>query len=586
MKQLSKYKNILILLVVIFIAVQPLLHYGLPPTHDGENHVIRVYEFDKSLREGTIYPRWADELNNGYGVPLFNYVYPMPNYIGALFHALGASFIDAFKLNLLVATLIGVLFFYFWARLFFGLNAALVAAVFYAFSPYRFVDIYVRGSVGEVWSLAFFPAFLWSVTKLFKEQKVIYVVLSSVFLAATILSHNILALMFFIFGITYTLFLIWHSKNRKHFLYLTSYILLLSLCLSAIFWLPALMETKYVQGLQIYNVDMNFPELYQLLFPSWGTGFSGGNLENQMSFQIGVMNLVAIMLGFVFFLRNIKKKNDNWKLLAFFLCWFVLIFYLLLYASRSLWHTIPLLDYFQFPWRFLSLMIIICSFVAGIVIEMIKGKRKQFLFASIFIITSVCLSISYTYPAYYHNRTDSYYLTRNNFIHGTNSPGDLFNTIWINKKLPLKKQRVEVIQGNAKVIMQESKIDRYRFFIDGAGKFVVNIAYFPGWTLYVDGKKSYLEMTRDGLMTFSLNQGKHMVELRFNDTMVRRLAAWLSLAGLFVCLCLLMFRKRLEFGEAVRVTKPVSSLGKGNAKETNDENAKRNGHRNRNTRGE
>lgn len=151
---------VIIVLIFAVIAGFSLLHGGLPPTHDGEYHVVRFYEFDKTLRDGNIFPRWAPDLNYGYGIPLFSYVYPLPNYFSSFLHFFGVSFIDAFKLNLFTAILLAGLFFYMWAKSFFGKKAAVVGAAFYLFSPYFFVDTYVRGSVGEVWAMAFLPALL------------------------------------------------------------------------------------------------------------------------------------------------------------------------------------------------------------------------------------------------------------------------------------------------------------------------------------------------------------------------------------------------------------------------------------------
>jgi uncharacterized membrane protein len=544
---LLQYKYILILLILTFFAVKPLLHPGFPPTHDGENHVIRFYLFDKALRDGDIYPRWASDLNKGYGIPLFNYVYPLPNYFGSLFHLFGASFIDSFKISLLAGTFIGVVFLYLWTRLFLVELAAFTAGVFYAFSPYRFVDIYVRGSVGEIWALAWFPAFLWAITHLLEKQKIRYAILSSIFLAAIIFSHNILALMCIIFGLSYTVFLLKAHKWEKRLIVISVCVFLLGLSLSAIFWLPALLETRYVQGLQIYDLDPNFPELYQLLIPSWGTGFSGGKLDNQMSFQIGVANLLAVLISIILLIKNRKKKTIIKELLLFFLGWFVLVTYLMLSFSKPIWHTIPLLEYFQFPWRLLSLVIVICSFIAGAVVHIISKGKKQFMIAAFFVITAVVLTISYTKPAYYHDRTDKYYLTRSNFIHGTNSPGDVFNTIWMNKKLPLKNKIVESIQGKAKITKEEVTISTIHFHEKSASdvKFIVNVAYFPGWTLLVDGRKKSLERTKDGIMAFSLAKGKHVVGLSFNDTIVRRVGTSFSLLGLIICIGLGMVGKKL-----------------------------------------
>src|SRR5438132_654086 len=116
----KKFVSFVIVLILSFPVVSPLLHSGLIPTHDGEYHVVRFYEFQKAISEGVFFPRWASDLNFGYGVPLFNYVYPFPNYVGFLLVLFTRSFIDSFKLELLFSTLIGSMFFYLWTKKYWG----------------------------------------------------------------------------------------------------------------------------------------------------------------------------------------------------------------------------------------------------------------------------------------------------------------------------------------------------------------------------------------------------------------------------------------------------------------------------------
>jgi len=106
----KKNLSIIAVIIVSIIAVLDLSNYGIPPTHDGEYHVIRFQQFYKVLSEGVLYPRWSPDFNNGFGIPLFNYVYPLPNYMAAIFHALGFGFIDSFKLNMATATIAGAIF--------------------------------------------------------------------------------------------------------------------------------------------------------------------------------------------------------------------------------------------------------------------------------------------------------------------------------------------------------------------------------------------------------------------------------------------------------------------------------------------
>ena len=373
--KLYSFLAVVSILFFAFLAGFALLHPGLPPSHDGEYHVIRFFLFDEALRDGNFYPRWAAHLNNGFGVPLFNFVYPLPNYVASILHLANISFIDSFKISMLVATIIGGVFFYLWSREFWGRLGGVVSSIFYTFSPYHFVDIYIRGSVGEVWALGFFPAFLWAYTKFVKSKRKVFLILSSIFLALIIFSHNILALMFFVFSLSYIVFLISKEKSKKYLILNTLYLILLGLGLSAIFWLPAIYETKYVTGLQIFDVTSKFPELYQLLIPSWGSGFSGTGIQNELSYQVGAANLLAIFLSMMVITLQIKRESNKLPCTLFFFACFIFTFYLMLNISLPVWKTIPLMNYFQFPWRLLSLEIIFASFLAGSIFSLnIKSK--------------------------------------------------------------------------------------------------------------------------------------------------------------------------------------------------------------------
>lgn len=520
--------------IIIFFAVLAgfsLLHSGLPPTHDGEYHVVRFYEFDKVLRDGNFYPRWAPDLNNGYGVPLFNYVYPFPNYFASFLHVFNISFIDAFKLNMFFATIIGAMFFYFWSRIFWGNLGGLVSSIFYIFSPYRFVDIYVRGSVGEVWALAFFPAFLWTITIFMREKKKLYGIFSSIFLALTIFSHNILALIFFVFGLFYIAFLIYSSTNKKSIILNSLFFILLGLGLSAIFWLPALFEKSYALGLQIYTVLNNFPEIYQVIFPSWGSGFSDSGSLNQMSFQIGLANLIAVFISFIVLLF-IKNK----KLIIFFLFFFLLNLFLMTEISSPIWKTVPFMNYFQFPWRLLSLEILISAFLAGSIFTF----KKTYFFSIPLIFIAVFLSIGYTKPAYYHNRDDQYYISRSNFINGTNSSGNTFNTFWFDRKLKKTNNKLE-FEKKASIASQEIRTQKYKFTIkaDEDQKVILNTAYFPGWTVFINNKREKILNSKDGRILFSLPKGESNIEVVFQNTLARNLGTFISFASFFILLLLI-----------------------------------------------
>lgn len=537
-----------LIIVILFSAIAgfSLLHPGLPPTHDGEYHVIRFFLFNESLMDGNLYPRWTGHLNNGFGAPLFNFVYPLPNYMAAIFHLFSFSFIDSFKINMFIATIIGGIFFYLWSKEFWGRLGAVVCSVFYTFSPYHFVDIHIRGSVGEVWALALFPGFLWAYTKFVNSKQKTFLVLSSIFLALIIFSHNILALMFFIFSVAYMFFSICMKKDKKYLILNTLFLILLGLGLSSIFWLPAIHETKYVTGLQIFDVASHFPDLYQLLIPSWGSGFSGAGLGNELSYQIGAANLMAIFLNIIVILVQIKRKSDRLPYTLFFLLCFILTFYLMLNVSLPIWKVIPFMNYFQFPWRLLSLEMLFASFLAGSIFSLnIKNKFINLFFAAFLIFIVFTLGIGYAKPAYYMYRDDNYYISRSNFIEGTNSPGNLFNTIYLNSIPAKEKERAIFIKGNGKITLNGAKSNQYVLTIsanDGS-EIQANLAYFPGWGVYVNDKKESIKPTQDGRFVFLVPKGKSKVEIIFKDTSIRKVSTFISIISLGFIAALLIGKR-------------------------------------------
>lgn len=532
---MEKFLPLLIIISFSLISVFTLFHKGLPPTHDGEYHVVRFYEFDKVLRQGNLYPRWAPDFNNGYGIPLFNYVYPFPNYIASFFHIFNISFIDAFKLSMIVATILGAFFFYLWSKEIWGREGGILSSIFYLYSPYRFLDVFVRGSVGEVWALAFFPACLWSLEKIHNKNKsLLFKTCSGLLLALMIFSHNILGLMFFTFSFLYMIFLI---VNKKQSLFSFIYIVVLSLSLASIFWMPALLESKFVKGLEIYRVSNNFPEIYQLLIPSWGTGFSEGDLNNQMSFQVGVANLFAFVLS-LFGLVSLKRRKDKRAIYLFLsTVSFLVVFFLMTKSSLIIWNNVGLLSYFQFPWRFLSLEIVIVSFMAGSIPYVFLNKKtivNKILFY-LLILGTVFISISYSFPAYYLEREDQYYTTRENFIRGTNSAENVFNTVWFNTSLPFPNKKVTLKTGEASIKMVRESPQRYLLNVNAfsTSSFLVNTSFFPGWTVYDNGKIIESIKTKDGLFTFSIPAGEHTIQIIFKETFIRTFSSIISYVTIF-----------------------------------------------------
>lgn len=524
----KKILPFLIVLAVAIFASWGFITSGFVPTHDAEYHIIRLWQFDKMVKSGDFFPRWTPDLNSGQGVPLFNFFYPLPNYVGEFFHILGFSYIDSVKLTLASGMVMAGLFFYLWAKSLWGSWAGVVGASFYILAPYHLVDLYVRGTPGEIWALAFLPAVLWAI-----EQK--RPVLGGIFLALLILAHNILAIVFFLFIISYAGLVIFLAKEKKYSILNTLYIILIGFSLSAFFWLPALAEAKYVAGLNIGNYADHFPAFFQLIFPSWGTGFSLPGIMDEMSFQIGIPHLLVI-LGSLFFLRQTRYGS-------FFLIWFFIIFFLLLESSWPVWELIPGSNLIQYPWRLLSLVILISSALSA---GLIFSKKSKILVGFLIVMTLIFYG-NYTKPVKYAQRDDNFYLANPDWTKGTATLGNSFSTIWLSSSQIGQEKRIEISTKQAKIDKENFSPTSYSFQTTSAVAATIKVktAYFPGWRVWVNGKENPVDFSQ-GLINFAVPAGQNWVEVKFTNTPVRLIANTISLLGLVFIGTLVMIKKRTD----------------------------------------
>lgn len=496
-------------LIAVLWAVFPLFGPSYIPTHDGEYHIIRFVEFHRMLDAGYWFPRWAPTLNSGYGIPIFLFHYPLPNYIGSALQVVGKNAVDAFKLSLAAGYLVSFGFSFLWLRkLFDSGRAGLFGALIGAFIPYWFVDMYVRGSVGEVWAIAFLFAALF-----FAEYGVLLPFTLAV--AGLVLSHNILAMLFVPFLCVY----IW-IRNRA-----CIQGIVWGLGLSAYFWIPALFERQYVVGLNTVDFRQHFVAVYELLIPSWGTEFSGNGFGgNKISFQIGVISIIILLLAVMMFIRSKDKKMK--QLFGLMMLTVVAALFLMLPFTLRIWERIPPIQFMQYPWRLLSVCIPCIAFFGAYVAFYLK---KPFWLIIIGVL-AFGFSFRYMQPVLYAPRDTDYYLSRRNFTDGTSSMGNSFSTIWTGWKSERSPYLMEVLNGKMAGNMKTNSFLTKAFTIttDGVADVSLPILYFPGWEVLVDGTKIPIDYRTDGTIRFSVPGGTHTVLVRFTETFVRMIGDLVS----------------------------------------------------------
>lgn len=538
-------KKVYLVLIFVFgfIAVFDLFHAGFAVTHDGQDHVARIANFYQGLSEGIIIPRWAVNLNWGYGHPILEFLYPLPSYIASLFHFFGFTLIDSTKIVFGLGIILSGIFMYLWLLEFLGIMAAFVGAVLYMYAPYRFVEVYVRGDIGENLAFVFIPACLYFILKLSKSIELKWLAGGAISLALLILSHNAISLMFMPFIIFYGLFCLVYLKKKKEYLFNFITLVLLGFGLSAFFWIPGLLEAKYtLRNIVTAGEYMHrFVDFSALIYGPWSYGGSG-----QFTIQLGVFQWISLILS-PFILLFFWKKNKKEHMLSLSLLIFTaLAIFIMLPQSGFIWQRFIILQNFQFPWRFLAITVFSTAVLAALVFDKIAASLQK---AAVVLVVIVILFLSKDYwrASEYAYKPESFFTGIYNSTTDTGESAPVWSVRFMEKR---PKSHVEVIGGSAvvKQLIRTSTRHSYEITAFNNAQLRENTVYFPGWEVFVDQKPTVIEFQSQknrGVMTFFVSEGKHLVDVLFTETRLRLVSDLISAASFIILLSYNIWSVRL-----------------------------------------
>jgi uncharacterized membrane protein len=520
MLQSIKAKSKIIFLILTLILAMPaligLIHPGFPVTDDGGWMVIRFSAFFQTLRSGEFPVRFLMRLNNGYGYPVSDFLYPLFMYFAVPIHLVGINFVNTIKTLLILCVLASSLFTFLWLRKLFDNLSSLVGAVFYTFFPYHLFDIYQRGSVGEVLSLSILPFVLWQI-----ERKSLFWV--SAGLAFLILAHNTLAVLLMLLILPYMLLDICTSKNKRKSFRFYLITLLVGFGLSSFFWLPALFDLQYTifAKTQISNVANYF------------AGFG----------LIGIAAVFVILLTVLLILfKRIEIKKHRLTIIMLIIS--IVSIYLASSPSAFLWKFLPS-SFVQFPFRFLSLTIPSISFLAACTISVFSKKIKVALGLIIVVLISIS-AVFYLLPKSYQNFPDSFYSTNQD----TTTVKNEYMPKWA-AEIPqtLAPAKVQNLNGKETVNLLQATPNKTAFtvFLVAQRVIQVNTLYFPGWYAFVNGKPTEILYNNPmGLINLQLNKGINNVQVVFKETPVRLFSDLISIISVGSLLAFVLFRKKIK----------------------------------------
>jgi hypothetical protein len=610
----SKQQTAYVILVILFslFTIGPLLQLGYQwDAHDARHSVYFLFEFDRGIQDGILYPRWQPDFAFGYGYPFFNIYGPLPTYVGEAFYLFGFGFADAVKLVFALSVVCSGLAMYGFAKQALGQRAGLVAAVAYMVIPYRLVDLYVRAALAESMAYIFVPLVLWGAWATLDHPRLANVLGLAFAYAALLFTHPVTALLLTLILVFYVAFLAlarandkqpWRQFSREswlplfghlgHMLLPTACGLILGLSLSATFLLPAMTENRFVRVDQWYGGRYawggDFVEFFQLFSSRWGLGISVPGPDDDVSFQLGVVPVVLSLFVVVGLLRKRTRSNAA-RLPTFFAVLTVVVILLMLSVSAPLWQVLPLVRLAQFPWRLLSLTVVSMAFLCGAAVQHsslvqekaggrspVEDQHARPTFVDVPTLILVGLLILGSLP-YMQTEMSEQEVSLAGLMRFQQSADEMTgSTAWarqiptwspiadyyiagepLTSKIDFDALYRQPGRPHARTLELGVYSELIEYSAERSVLLTFNTFYYPGWHAYLldpETEEVVAELTiaargELGLMTVRVPAGVGRVLLRFEDTPLRKLGTALTLGSLALVGVLALGSFAFRFGK-------------------------------------
>lgn len=435
---LYKVGTVLVLLVVLLLlAWQPLLRGQIPWRGDGLLHFYRLAQLERAVHSGVLYPRWSPDLGYGYGFPLFNYYAPFSYLVVLPLRLIGLPLTTSLQVSYALALLVLGVGVFLWARaLWHDWSAAITAVLAAVYTPYILYNTYHRAALAELWGLAWLAMTLWAVHKAASQRTVAQsspfstasslaafktslqpLLTAAICYALLLLSHNITALIGTPLILGYALFLLWvkpspapYSSAVRPLLLFGS--ILLGLGLAAFFWLPAFFEKDAVQ-IENLTGSSNFAYTNHFLSPAelfaWPQTADPSqvnpSIPRSLSWPVIILALCAWlpctslqMAAESTESQNSRRSCKQYRLIFTLVALICVL--MMLPMSQPIWDAVPLLAFVQFPWRFLGPATMSLALLAALgVLQLVRILSIHFsLFSSFLIVSFSFFTLLYALP--------------------------------------------------------------------------------------------------------------------------------------------------------------------------------------------
>ncbi|MCW5863732.1 MAG: hypothetical protein KIT52_11560 [Anaerolineae bacterium] len=598
---------LLLILLLGLPLITPLLNgAAVPCTHDGHLHYHRVAALAHAWGNGIYLTRWLPDLAFGYGYPFFVFREAAPLYAVLLPHLAGLALPAASNLFYALTILAAGIFMGLWARDVLGARAAVVSAVAYMAAPYVLVDALVRGNAPESLALPLLPFLLWVGRRWVLGGSVRAFLAGALGLALLSFSHNISTFIFAPTLLVYLLALAVFGQRgsrgagepgrtlrspappppRSPAIFRAFALLALGLGLAFFYTGGAVLEMDEVtleRSTTTRNNDwrFNFATAGEILAPVAPEDPTLVNPPLRLRLGWAPALLAALGAAGLLWLRGTDARIREQRLHIWLMLAATAVYlFMALSISRPVWERLPLIDFVQFPWRFVGRAALPVAFLAGV--PWSDGRpptaaARSLSFIGLVVAVALLLleAVPNLYPRLCVEEPFPTILTvhayeRATGLVGVDPEGSYFPRTVLERPTgsPLEAdfaagrapQRFDATALPPGATLSDVVYAGHGVALTVSAPTAFTARYlsfaFPGWSARVDGAPVAITAEApSGLITFPVPAGTHRVEVRWGATPLRLALVGLSgLAGVGVVVVAVMGRRR----KAARVAWPVA----------------------------
>ena len=346
-----------------FLATLPLILRGCSCGHDFDFHLQSWLDAAQQLRHGTLYPHWAFSAAYSAGEPRFLFYPPISWLLGAILTLAFPTAATPAIYTFLALTAAGFAMHHL-ASHFVSPNAAVLAAILYLANPYMLFNAFERTAYAELLAAAWIPLLFLAVLRKRPTIHGIAIPLALLWLTnapAAVMGTYTFALIAALRLIQATI-----SSQQKVEASRTSPLQLtttyicgftLGLALPAFYLIPAAYERRYVQIAMAIIPNMRIQDNF--LFGHTADAPHNTVLHTASLLAVTLLAITAAATATLF----IQAKTRVPRIRIFgpglpqtLAILTLVIAFLLIPISTSVWLHLPELAFLQFPWRLLTIL--------------------------------------------------------------------------------------------------------------------------------------------------------------------------------------------------------------------------------------